>query len=257
MDCPGEIYMGSVLLEKNRWAGKKSPTFRVSDWVDRFTEDGFDGVELWANHAVETGEVERLKDSTCPISVFSSYAAFTDAAEAEREGAKVLAGCLNSPFIKYNIGAESARWETYLKNLRTWRAQLPDTVTLLCECHPGTVIEDVAAARKFFDELGMKGHGIIVHPFSRLDTLIEWFEAFGSSIQHAHLQMRDGNNQCTRFDRYLPRVQDALSIMNDYGYQGSFTLEFTEGTGQANENIEDLYKNALRDFSCLKERLES
>ena len=41
-------------------------------------------------------------------------------------------------------------------------------------------------------------------------------------------------------------------IMEDHGFQGSFTLEFTEGTGQPGESIEGLYENALRDLAFLK-----
>jgi sugar phosphate isomerase/epimerase len=255
MDYQGEIYIGSVLLEKNRWTEKKVPTFRVSEWVDRFAADGFDGVELWANHAAIASEVERLTSAACPISIFSSYVDFTDAAETERKDTAKNIKSLNCPRIKYNVGAVPIHWEAYQRNLQRWRDGLPDTATLLCECHPGTVIEEAVDAHRFFDEMGMNGHGIIVHPFSRMDSLVEWFETFGSAIQHAHLQLRDEKDQFIRFDRQPERVREALRIMKDYGFQGSFTLEFTEGTRQPGENIEDLYRNALRDLACLKDAL--
>ena len=255
MDGSGEIYIGSVLLEKNRWTEHKQPSFRVSDWMERFREDGFDGVELWANHAADAAELELLRTSTRPISIFNSYAAFSGAERAEREQSARLTETLKSPRVKYNVGADREQRETYMENLRTLRNQLPAAVTLLCECHPGTLIEDAPDAQRFFDELGLKGHGIIVHPFSRRETLVEWFETFGPAIQHAHLQMRDENDRMTRFDRHPRQVRDALNIMKDYGFQGSFTLEFTEGTGQPDEDIETLYGNALRDFAYLNEML--
>lgn len=252
-----EIYMGTVLLEKNRWTAKKTPSLKVSEWLERFKADGFDGIELWANHAGEAGEDELalLQASTLPVSIFNSYAAFTDAENAGRDESIQLARRLKSRRIKYNIGNDPVQRDRYMENLRTWRSALPDDVTLLCECHPGTLIEEAADARKFFDELGLDNHGIIVHPFSRFDSLAEWFETFGTSITHAHLQMRDDDDQIVRFDRFPQRAEQALRIMEDYGYRGSFALEFTEGAGLPDENIERLYENALYDLAFLKERL--
>ena len=43
--------------------------------------------------------------------------------------------------------------------------------------------------------------------------------------------------------------------MRDCGFAGSWTLEFTGGTGAADENIEDLYAGALADLAFLKELL--
>ena len=39
------IYIGMILLEKNRW-GTREPSYRISDWVGRFTNAGFDGTWL-------------------------------------------------------------------------------------------------------------------------------------------------------------------------------------------------------------------
>ena len=250
-----EIYIGTVLLEKNRWAARRTPTFQVSEWLDRFRNDGFSGVELWAHHADEPEELALLEASSLSIPIFNSYASFADTGQEERDRAVSLVRRLNSPFIKYNIGADPVLRETYMKNLRTWRAEIPNSVTLLCECHPGTLIEDAVEARRFFDEMGMESHGIIVHPFNRLDTLAEWFELFGPAITHAHLQMRDDDDGMVRFDRFPQRARKALSILKSFDFQGSFTLEFTEGTGSPYENIEDLYENAQRDLACLKDIL--
>ena len=247
-----EIYIGTVLLEKNRWAEKKTPTLRVGEWLGRFKADGFDGVELWANHGGGPEEMALMEASPIPISIFNSYVSFSDTGEMERSHAVSVSRRLNAPRIKYNVGNDPTLWKTYMENLQAWRAEFSDAVTLLCECHPGTLLEEAAEARRFFDEMGMQGHGIIVHPFNQLDTLGGWFKTFGPSISHAHLQMRDDDGRIVRFDRHPRKVREALRIMKDHGFQGSFTLEFTEGTGQPDESIEGLYENALCDFSFLK-----
>lgn len=45
------VLIGTILLEPNRWKPGKLPSFRVSQWLDRFADAGFAGVELWENHA--------------------------------------------------------------------------------------------------------------------------------------------------------------------------------------------------------------
>jgi hypothetical protein len=37
------VYLGTVLLEKNRWTPDKRPSFAVSDWAARIAAAGFDG----------------------------------------------------------------------------------------------------------------------------------------------------------------------------------------------------------------------
>ena len=58
-----------------------------------------------------------------------------------------------------------------------------------------------------------------------------------------------------RLDRSPARVREALHIMDEEGFQGSFTLEFTEGTRAPNENMENLWHAALSDLHFLRENL--
>ena len=53
-----EIYIGTILLERNRWTRDKKPTCLVSEWIPRFKEAGFDGMELWENHAALASSTE-------------------------------------------------------------------------------------------------------------------------------------------------------------------------------------------------------
>ena len=40
--------------------------------------------------------------------------------------------------------------------------------------------------------------------------------------------------------------------MRDEGFEGSFTLEFTKGTGEPDESIEGLWQAALADLHSLQ-----
>lgn len=43
---PHSIFQGTVLLEANRWAKDRTPTYRVSEWLGRLAAAGVDGIEL-------------------------------------------------------------------------------------------------------------------------------------------------------------------------------------------------------------------
>jgi sugar phosphate isomerase/epimerase len=254
------IYMGTILLDVNRWKRpEKTPAYRVSEWVDRFREAGFDGMELWQYHATRCGEEERGRLRACgwPPAVFNIYPKFTDDEMDEVAELSALAGELKAGGVKFNVGAEPERRAEYLANLRRWREMLPEGVRPMCECHPGTVIEEPAEARRFFDELGSEGWEIIVHPFSRVESLEEWLKFFGPAVTHAHLQMRDGREErrIVRFDSRPEVTRRAADLLGEYGFEGSCTLEFAEGTGAADESIERLFATALDDLAFTRSLL--
>jgi len=254
----GKIYIGTILLEINRWAKpEKRPSYRVSEWLDRFAAAGFDGTELWQYHATLAApeELARLASPRCPPAVFSSYCAMTDAGRGERRACTAVVGRLGCRGVKFNLGADPGAWAAGLAAVREWRAELPAGARLLCECHPGTVVEEPAQARRFFDELGADGWEIIVHPFSRREGLQEWFDLFGPAVTHAHLQMREGE-RLVRFDRRPELAAEAVEVLRRNAFAGSYTLEFTEGTATPGESIEELFANALLDLRFLKDLLK-
>jgi len=256
MNGRGKIYLGSVLLEPNRHKPGRRPTVRVSEWAARFAADGFDGIELWENHAAlcPSEELERLGSLPLPVAVFNSYCGFEDAGEADRRRAAELTKRLRASGVKFNVGKDAALRDIYLKNAREWAGWFPEGVKLLCECHPGTIVETPEPAAAFFAELPSDRFEIIVHPFRELDVLREWFRRFGSRIAHSHVQLREeGKKGFLRLDRNPGFVKETLKIVREEGYTGSFTLEFAEGTNAPEERIEDLYQNALRDLRVLKE----
>ena len=260
MGRQGQICIGTVLLERNRWAKpEKTPSFRASDWAGRFAGAGFDGMELWQFHATRAaaGEVERLADGPCPVAVFNIYPTMTDAERGTIEECTAFAGRLGAGAVKFNVGGEPARRGEHLDNLRRWCRDLPAGIAPLCECHPGTILEEPEAAARFFDEPGLERCRIIVHPFSRHESLAEWLRIFGARVAHAHLQMRDPEGKrILRFDRRPELAREAVGLMRSAGYRGSWTLEFAEGTGEPGESIEGLWATALDDLAFLRELLK-
>jgi sugar phosphate isomerase/epimerase len=259
MGAAGGICIGTVLLEVNRWARReaKRPSYAVSDWTGRFREAGFEGMELWQFHATRCapGELDRLAAAGFPTRVFNIYVTMTAAERAELAECTAVAARLGAPGIKFNVGPDPARRSEYLDELRRWRAELPAGVTPLCECHPGTIIEEPEAARRFFDELGGEGWGIIVHPFSRYESLAEWLRLLGPAVCHAHLQMRDADDRMVGFAARPDLAREAVDLMRAAGYRGSWALEFTAGTARPGENIEALWPAALEDLAFLRELL--
>ena len=259
MNMPWKLYMGTISLEMNRQARAKGPTYCVSEWAGRFAQAGFDGMELWEYHATRCApeELAALEAARPPVTVFNSYAELDDSGREGRAVATALAQRLGAQGIKFNVGKDPAERDVYLASLRDWREQLPEDILLLCECHPGTIIEEVGEARRFFDDLGVAGWEIIVHPFNRLESLRPWFDAFGPAVTLAHLQMRWEDRTIIRFDRRPERVREAVRIMRQAGFSGACTFEFTEGANALGENIEELWRNTLLDLAYLKEVMAS
>ena len=253
-----DIYIGSILLEKHRWREGKLPSYRVSEWLDRFKAAGFDGVELWENHAVlcPPEETDALAASPLPIAIFNSYASLEDADEANRKRAAELTAGLNASGVKYNFGDDEATRGQQIRNLRAWADRMPAGVKMLCECHGGSLMETPAGARAVFDELGDDRFEAIVHPFAReLEPLREWFGHLGGRITHAHVQTRKDKGIC-RVRENASAVEEAVGLMREAGFSGSFTLEFTEGTGAPDENIESLFAAAVDDLDFLRDLLQ-
>jgi len=250
-----EFLIGSVCLERNRW-GSRVPSFAVSDWLPRFRADGFDGVELWQFHytAADDAERERLAQASAMLPIYNSYVGFEDADAPAREEALAAIVRLGARAIKYNVGGKPERRDEYRRNLLAWADAVPASCCLLCECHPGTILETPEAAASFFADLDPARFGVIVHVGNTdAGSVAQWFDTFGARIQHLHVQCR-----AAELDPSTPEGQAALSAglsaAKNLGFMGSVTLEFTRGIGRE-EKIETLYTNVCADMRYCREML--
>jgi sugar phosphate isomerase/epimerase len=249
------FFIGTIALERNRWTPGRQPTYRVSAWIPRFRQAGFDGMELWEKHArwVDPREQVAIAESGFPTAVLSSYVSLDEPDDTQRAEAVRLARRIGAGAIKFNLGNDPAAYDSYIARLRDWRALIPEHMRLLCECHPGTVVDTPEAARCLVQQLAPGRIDIIIHPFIVPPTMLcRWFDALGRAITHAHIQLRDAQGRFVRLDRNLPLVQHALQIMRSYGFYGSFTVEFTEGVGVDHEDPDAIFAAAVADLHTLK-----
>jgi len=253
-DHENEIYLGTILLERNRWGkGDRQPSFLVSDWTERIAADGFDGLELWQDHAMlaDEDERQRLRSGPCPVKIFNAY----DTGEPEtldtRRKIAELAVSLGAEGMKYNTGKDLDRHDVYVENIKQWREMFPPGFRFLCECHRGSTMEDPKLASETLDRLGRDDHGIILHGINNDEqTVRERFSHYGDRITHLHCNLST--------DGLIPEQQlrDRLALLRELGFRGTFTIEFTEGV-RSDLTIDQLYENAVRDFRLLRHCLAS
>ncbi|MFW5894254.1 MAG: sugar phosphate isomerase/epimerase family protein [Verrucomicrobiota bacterium] len=245
------IHIGTVLLEPNRWTAEKQPSFRVSDWLDRFAVAGFDGVELWQNHALKADERERraLAEAALPIPIFNSYASLGEEGRKLRATTVEWVKQIGCRALKFNVGKDPALVKEELNTAREWGEEMPG-VQLLCECHGGTSLEDPETAARVL--AGYPQIGIIVHPFTD-SKLPDWLRLFGKRVRHAHSQFvgEDWRRTCLREQPAL--VRDRLSMLTDAKFDGSISIEFTAGVAAPPEDREQLFCAACDDMNFLRE----
>ncbi len=251
-----EIFIATILLEKNRWT-TRIPSLTVSNWVERFQRDLFDGVELWEGHATLCGktEFERLQQSCLPVTVFNTYADFTKEGLEKRERAAEIVNLLGAKAVKFNLGNDLRKTEEYVANLKEWSKMLPNDCRILSECHPGTIMEDINTAAEVLKKLKDDRFQLIIHDFGNAERMEKWFLKFGTAMSHMHVFLRDSSNKEIMLRRSPERCSESVSILKKYGYQGTISLEFTEGIGAIDESADSLYRCALEDYALLKQLL--
>ena len=247
-----KIYLGTIALEVNRWTSRE-PSYLVSQWINKIQAAGFDGLELWENHVLRSpGEAEKIKASGFPATVYNYYGIFTADCAQKSKAAIDMIGLLGSSAVKYNVGNDPALLPQYKENVLRFADGLPKECVLLCECHGGTALETNDAIEAFFEGLCPQKFGMIVHPFGCPDELRAKFERFGSRIAHIHSQLsrQEGIRLC--LDDWPERVLECFDIMKTNGFAGSFTVEFTGLTAAPDENIDDLFVNAVKDLEFIR-----
>lgn len=244
------IYIGTVCLEKNRW-GSREPSFKISEWAERFAEDGFEGIELWEFHYLlaDESEKEQLCKLDIPI-VYNSYANFADEGKESQLKAAQAIKDLRPEALKYNLGHDKEKLDEYRCNLLKWADLIPSDCKLLCECHQGTVLEDPDFAGKFFADLPAERFGVMVHPITDAEKLKQWFDVFGERVCELHFQFRTPESDPS-VEPGCKALEKAVTILQDYEFSGVATIEFTRGIGK-DEDIRELYANACSDMQACR-----
>jgi sugar phosphate isomerase/epimerase len=248
-----EIYLSTVLLEKNRW-GSREPSIKLSDWLDKINDAGFDGLELWENHILksETSELQALQESGLPVKVLNTYCDFDDESADKRKLSAELANKVNAKGVKFNFGNKKELEKVYIENMIKWQELLPDGCKLLCECHPYTVLEELDEAIRIMNSVSEHVE-IIVHAFGGSEEDFDKrLSGFASTVSHIHVAGGGVEGY-----RYSPlnlgdRVPTRIEKLNEYGFKGTWTIEFCDGVASKDENIDDIFSAAKADLNTLR-----
>lgn len=250
MSQPHErIFLGTVLLERNRWSKEnRKPSFLVSDWTQRIADDGFDGLELWEDHALlaDEDERERLRTGPAPVSLLNSYAGCEREDSLARQHTAELATFFDAEGMKFNFGKVPDRLESYIEVVREWSRMFKPGYRMLSENHRGTVTADPELAAHAYARLQGANIGGILHFGSDEETYRTRFGCYGKYITHIHCALSSEDGPMAEDD-----IRQRVSWLRSFGFSGTYAIEFTEGV-RSELPIEGLYRNAVRDFRTLR-----
>jgi len=246
------VFLGTILLERNRWGKEgRGPSYLVSDWTQRISDDGFDGLELWQDHAFEATneELERLRTGPSPVTLFNSYANCDDDGLAARKRTAELASYFGCEGMKFNFGKSLEQKERYIENVREWSALFMPGYRMLSENHRGTITADADVAASVYASLGDLPVGGIIHFGNDEATYRERFTKYGDRLTHIHCALSTEEGP-------MPESEVRLRVawLREFGFSGTYTIEFTEGV-RGQQTIDELYRNAVRDFRMLRKCL--
>lgn len=266
------IYLASIALEPQRWSSR-TPSFRVSLWCSSVREAGFDGIELWEHHySLASPEEKTALEQICAdgyssnaapaeepgsgIPVFNTY--LLPHINSLDEWRAVFSACgrLGSRAVKFNLGKDPEQEREYGDALAEILQIKPAGLTLLCECHPGSIVEQPDQAARFFADERFSEIGFMVHPFLIGNAkLRKWLDALGAGVMHVHTQMRDESNRMIPLSKRPQYIRDQLETLVESGFRGSISVEFVEGTKSEQDEPGYLFESAKADLATLRDAL--
>jgi sugar phosphate isomerase/epimerase len=255
-------FINTVAVEPKRWSKERIPAATVSPLLQASVEAGFDGVELWQFHYTKASVAEKtaIAHVGCPVRIFNSYVipGVTPAEELQEVADAVSE--LGSPvgWVKFNLGPVGGDAEAQIAAAMEWAAAMPAAVKLLCECHPGTVLETPEAAAAAFAQWPDDRFEAIVHPFSTApERLREWFAHLGQRITHLHIQTRDADNRFVSPAQNPQAVMSGLDILREASFSGTASIEFVDGTNRKESTPAELFHQAVADLQWIKAAVAS
>ena len=252
-----EIYISTVLLEKNRWSSKE-PSLLVSDWLDKIEIAGFNGMELWENHLLKAdkAELQRVQNSPVSVNVLNTYCGFEDEKSEQRKLSAELAHQVNAKAVKFNFGNNADLEKNYIENLLKWKEILPQDCRLLCECHPYTILEDVEEAARVLNPLSDYVE-IIIHAFNgSQENFKKRLDIFSAPTTHVHVAGSGVKGITYSPLEGEPIVRSLVKTLKENHFNGSWTIEFCNGVASKNEDIDAIFNAAVNDFKTLKRELK-
>lgn len=252
----GKIYLGSIALEKNRWAPGRVPTYLVSDYVQRAKEDGFAGIELWQYHylSADAEEKKRLIDSDTEF-IFNSYLTLKDGLTDDLRKTAEAITQLNAVALKYNFahtdyGTGPEEIKSQKETLLRFADLLPEKTKLLCECHAYTLGEVPERMQEVFQGLDER-FGAIIHLVTQQDFAKRCFDSYGDRICHIHSAYSVPEVGFQLLESNADVMKSHLQYYKSRGFDGTVTIEFVKNA----DSPEEYYENAKKDLAFWKAML--
>lgn len=219
------MFLGTVLLEANRWKDRDHPLARFDEKLLAAARDaGFDGLELWENHfhLARHRAAASLRSSPCPVRILNWYGVPGVVADEDRLLRACEAFSATLQGVKFNLSGNPSAQAGEEGAVERLAARMPPDVSLLCECHAGTTLESPAIASRTFSRWP-DTVGAILHPFDDMAEI--WLDALGSRVRHLHLQLRCGGTWADPAPGD-DQVDAGCRRLRCRGFQGTATLEF-------------------------------
>jgi len=250
------IYLSTMLLEKNRSNGK-GPSLLVSDWMEPIGEAGFGGLEIWMNHLLfsSRSEWELIREkgleSDLASALIASPLPADDSDKSRRLRDALLEAC--DYFRPEGLKLRLPKGEEGVDFLKTWVRDVPREIAVLCDCAEGE--GGVAGLERLRQALPGGRYRAVIHPFLLPPAEFEAaLEAHGDFIGNLGVQARK--------EKAWARIQDdkeaslkIIAVSRRLAYKGTWTLEYTQGAGQAGEDIDKLFDASEADLNFLAENL--
>jgi len=259
MTAQPEIFLGSIALEPNRWkkAEKRIPSLSVPEWSGKAREAGFDGWELWEFHyhlADKAGKAA-LAVTDPAVKLFNTYQLpGYNAPEFRGEVVPAVESLGESVRgIKFNLGKDDVPFAKQVDEALRWSDALPDHVRMLCECHPGTVLETPEAAARAFERWPKDRFAAILHPMrDDPEHIPGWFDALEGRIAHLHWQARGEDKKICPLGEQGELLESVTRSLKRAGFSGTQSIEFVHGLGKPWESVDRLFASAVEDLRTLR-----
>ena len=260
-----QFFLNTGLLEHNRWP-RGNPSFLVSDWLDKILEAGFDGIELWENHALLASpeERQRLAQWDHPI-ILNHYDTCLPHHETQRKALDAVIEELGCIGMKWNGAFTNMDLrDDCLRVGEAWVHKYPPPFRSLCECHGRTVFEEIAPFIEVTSNWQQPPEVILQLPGNLGSEYLDpepLFDLGKDRITYVHLQLiladaKDGMRSCLRDEKNL--VVERIHQLVQLGYQGDWCVKFTGGCSKGiDPPIEKLFANACDDLDLVKAALKS
>ena len=250
-----QVYIATVLLEKNRWDRSKDPEFILNGkWLSRFQNAGFDGVEVWENHLIFASErqLQEIENHALPLKIYSSYYSFDSTQQDLAKKSADLIQRFKPASVKFNFGPNKEKMDCYIENFIAWKQKLPPNTLMLCECHANMALDEPKIVQKILSRVELEEVRLIMHAFSEpLEELKHWFDLFAAKISHIHVTYMEGEQRLTLARAPEINIQ-RMNFLNEQNFSGTFTTEFTEGVHTPHESHDDLFFAAIQDMHFIK-----